>query len=403
MDVLQDKKILLIVTGSIAAYKSAVLARLLIKAGAEVQVIMTPASTEFISQLTLSTLSKKTAYLDMMDHGQWNSHVDFGLWADVILVAPATANTIAKMAGGIADNLALCVYLSAKCPVLVAPAMDLDMWKHPATQRNIETLEQYENTIIPVGSGELASGLSGEGRMAEPEEIISFLSDFFEKKKDDLTGKRVLITAGPTFEAIDPVRFIGNHSSGKMGLEIAKECFDRGALVDLVIGPNQLDIPQGISIRKVVSAAQMAEQVFSLQNETDIFIFSAAVADYTPASVSVTKIKKKEDAWELHLKKTTDIAAKVGAEKKDNQILVGFALETDQEIENAAGKMHKKHLDLIVLNSLQDEGAGFRLDTNKISILHRKNNKIEHFELKSKTLVAKDIVDRIVDLIPVKS
>lgn len=399
MDDLSNKKIVLIVTGSIAAYKSAVLVRLLIKAGAEVQVIMTQASTEFISQLTLSTLSKKPAFLDMMDHGQWNSHVDFGLWADAILIAPATANTIAKMANGIADNLALCVYLSAKCPVIIAPAMDLDMWKHHATQKNIKTLKQYQNSIIPVGLGDLASGLSGEGRMAEPEEIITFLQEFISKKKTDLAGKQVLITAGPTYEPIDPVRFIGNHSSGKMGLELAKECKGRGAEVHLVIGPNHLDIPEGISIRHVVSAAEMEKNVLDLKEKADILIFSAAVADYTPSATENKKIKKKENNWQLNLTKTVDIAAKVGAEKKAGQILIGFALETDHEIENAFSKLNNKNLDFIVLNSLNDEGAGFTFDTNKISILHRQNNKIEHFKLKSKSQVATDIIDRISELL----
>lgn len=400
MDSLHNKKIVLIVTGSIAAYKSAVLVRQMIKAGAEVQVIMTPASTEFISQLTLSTLSRKQAFLDMMDHGQWNSHVEFGLWADAILVAPATANTIAKMANGIADNLALCVYLSAKCPVIVAPAMDLDMWRHPATQKNIETLKQYQNGIIPVGEGELASGLSGEGRMAEPEEIISWMQSFFEKKKADLKGRKVLITAGPTHERIDPVRYIGNHSSGKMGLALARECFARGADVNLVIGPVDLNIPEGIQVSHVVSAEEMAREVFKLKNDADIIIFAAAVADYTPETTAENKIKKKEDSWQLHLKKTIDIAGQAGAGKKAGQILVGFALETDNEISHAWDKLQKKQLDLIVLNSLNDPGAGFSHDTNKITILHRQNNKIEHFELKSKNQVAQDIVDRISQLIP---
>lgn len=401
MDSLHNKKIVLIVTGSIAAYKSAVLVRQMIKAGAEVQVIMTPASTEFISQLTLSTLSRKQAFLDMMDHGQWNSHVEFGLWADAILVAPATANTIAKMANGIADNLALCVYLSAKCPVIVAPAMDLDMWKHPATQKNIETLKQYQNEIIPVGEGELASGLSGEGRMAEPEEIISWMQSFFEKKKADLKGRNVLITAGPTHERIDPVRYIGNHSSGKMGLALARECFARGADVNLVIGPVDLNIPEGIRVSHVVSAEEMAREVSKLKDDADIIIFAAAVADYTPETIAENKIKKKEDSWHLHLKKTIDIAGQAGAGKKAGQILVGFALETDNEISHAWDKLHKKQMDLIVLNSLNDPGAGFRHDTNKITILHSQNNKIEHFELKSKNQVAQDIVDRISQLIPV--
>lgn len=401
MDSLHNKKIVLIVTGSIAAYKSAVLVRQMIKAGAEVQVIMTPASTEFISQLTLSTLSRKQAFLDMMDHGQWNSHVEFGLWADAILVAPATANTIAKMANGIADNLALCVYLSAKCPVIVAPAMDLDMWKHPATQKNIETLKQYQNEIIPVGEGELASGLSGEGRMAEPEEIISWMQSFFEKKKADLKGRSVLITAGPTHERIDPVRYIGNHSSGKMGLALARECFARGADVNLVIGPVDLNIPEGIRVSHVVSAEEMAREVSKSKDDADIIIFAAAVADYTPETIAENKIKKKEDSWHLHLKKTIDIAGQAGAGKKAGQILVGFALETDNEISNAWDKLHKKQMDLIVLNSLNDPGAGFRHDTNKITILHSQNNKIEHFELKSKNQVAQDIVDRISQLIPV--
>jgi phosphopantothenoylcysteine decarboxylase/phosphopantothenate--cysteine ligase len=398
MDSLHNKKIVLIVTGSIAAYKSAVLVRQMIKAGAEVQVIMTPASTEFISQLTLSTLSRKQAFLDMMDHGQWNSHVEFGLWADAILVAPATANTIAKMANGIADNLALCVYLSAKCPVIVAPAMDLDMWKHPATQKNIETLKQYQNEIIPVGEGELASGLSGEGRMAEPEDIISWMQSYFEKKKADLKGRKVLITAGPTHERIDPVRFIGNHSSGKMGLAIARECIARGADVHLVIGPVNLTIPEGIQVSHVVSAEEMAREVFKVKDGADIIIFAAAVADYTPETIAEKKIKKKEDSWHLQLKKTIDIAGQVGADKKAGQILVGFALETDNEISHALDKLQKKRLDLIVLNSLNDAGAGFKHDTNKITILHSQNNKIEHFELKTKSQVAQDIVDRISQL-----
>ncbi|HAY71692.1 MAG TPA: bifunctional phosphopantothenoylcysteine decarboxylase/phosphopantothenate--cysteine ligase CoaBC, partial [Saprospirales bacterium] len=278
-------------------------------------------------------------------------------------------------------------------------SMDLDMWIHPATQKNIETLKQYHTGIIPVGSGELASGLSGEGRMAEPEEIMTYLHQYFNKKKTDLAGNRVLITAGPTYEPIDPVRFIGNHSSGKMGLELAKECKTRGAEVDLVIGPNHLDLPIGINIRQVTSAAEMEKNVMDLKETADILIFSAAVADYTPSTTESRKIKKKETNWQLNLTKTTDIAAKVGADKKEGQILVGFALETDHETENAFGKLTTKNLDLIVLNSLNDEGAGFTFDTNKISILHRLNNKIEHFELKSKSQVATDIIDRISELL----
>jgi phosphopantothenoylcysteine decarboxylase/phosphopantothenate--cysteine ligase len=393
--VLQDKKILLIITGSIAAYKSATLIRLFVKSGASVKVVMTAAATEFITPLTLSTLSKNKVLIDMMAEGEWNSHVDLGLWADLVLVAPATANSMAKMASGQADNLAMTTYLSAKCPVAIAPAMDLDMWSHPTTKNNIKTLEAFGNSIIPVDSGELASGLSGEGRMAEPEKILEFVRELFSKKKnEDLKGKKILITAGPTYEAIDPVRFIGNHSSGKMGLAIARICVSRGAEVRLILGPSSLDIPEGIKLTRVTSAAEMADAVSLYQERTDIFILTAAVADYTPVSSSKTKLKKGDETFELSLKRTMDIARSVGKTKRAHQILIGFALETDNALENARKKLKTKNFDFIVLNSLEDKGAGFRHDTNKITIIG-KDNKISNFELKSKDEVARDIVDHL--------
>jgi phosphopantothenoylcysteine decarboxylase/phosphopantothenate--cysteine ligase len=399
MSVLRDKKVLLIITGSIAAYKAAFLTRLLVKKGAEVRIVMTEAAQFFITPLTLSTLSQHKVLVDMMEEGEWNSHVDLGLWSDVVLVAPATANTIAKMAVGLADNLALTAYLSAKCPVVVAPAMDLDMWKHPATQKNIGQLMEYGHEIIPVEKGELASGLEGEGRMAEPEHIVQFLQKFFSKKKaSKLNGKKVLITAGPTYEAIDPVRFIGNHSSGKMGVALAQSCLQKGANVELVLGPSQVRVEPGIQVHHVVSAAEMAEKAFDIASDSDVIILAAAVADYTPDSSSEFKIKKGEGDWALALKRTTDIAQHLGKVKKEGQIIIGFALETDHALENAAKKLHKKNFDFIVLNTLEDQGAGFQHSTNKITILSRDNKKLE-FELKSKTEVAEDITSQIEMLI----
>lgn len=396
---LAKKHILLIITGSIAAYKSAYLTRLLIKAGAEVKVVMTPAASAFITPLTLSTLSKNKVLIDMMEEGEWNSHVDLGLWADLVLIAPATANTMAKMVAGIADNLALTTYLSAKCPVAIAPAMDLDMWKHPVTQENVNRLKAFGHQVIPVESGELASGLEGEGRMAEPENILSFVADFFSKKKEfDLAGKSVLITAGPTFEKIDPVRFIGNHSSGKMGVAIAAECARRGASVHLVLGPSVLEVDAPVDLIRVTSADEMAKATFNRAADADIIILAAAVADFTPVAPSEKKIKKSGENLTLELKRTQDIAASLGASKKKDQLLVGFALETDHAFENASKKLERKNFDFIVLNSLESEGAGFKHDTNKVTFIF-KDNKFREFELKSKKLVARDIVDQVLILL----
>jgi len=389
---LQGKKVLLGITGSIAAYKSALLCRLLIKEGCDVKVVMTSDAKSFISPLTLSTLSTHPVVDTISDGQSWNNHVDLGLWADVMIVAPSTANSIAKMANGIADNMLVAIYLSAKCPVLIAPAMDLDMWKHPSTINNLNLLISFGNKIIPVGNGFLASGLEGEGRMAEPEDIVTYLNSFFDKEMD-LAGKKVLITAGPTHEALDPVRFIGNRSSGKMGLALAEECVSRGAEVTLVLGPVSLKIDAKISrLIKVQSAQDMYEAANLHFDNSDLVIFAAAVADYMPATISDKKIKKTGNDMRIELVKTIDIATTIGARKKPNQTLIGFALETDDEISNAKLKLHKKNLDFIVLNSLKDNGAGFQHDTNKITIVN-KNGKEIPFELKSKSAVAKDIID----------
>lgn len=390
---LKGKKILLGVCSGIAAYKAAFLTRLLVKSGAEVQVIMTPGAKEFITPLTLSTLSKKPVYSEFTSgsNGEWNNHVELGLNADLILIAPATANTIAKMTNGMCDNLLLAVYLSARCPVMFAPAMDLDMLKHPATQKNIATLKSFGNILIPSGTGELASGLHGEGRLAEPEEILKFVEAFFNRKKK-LSGKKVLISAGPTYEAIDPVRFIGNHSSGKMGVALAEAAAEEGAEVFLVIGPSSVttDHPN-IKRTDVTSAQEMYDACTTLFKKADIAIMSAAVADYRPAKVSPVKIKKKDSSLSVELEQTKDILAQLGKTKKKNQLVVGFALETNNELENAKKKLRSKNLDFIVLNSLQNKKAGFRHDTNKISIIDS-NNKISNFELKNKDDVAKDII-----------
>lgn len=396
---MKGKKILIGVTASIAAYKIASLVRLLVKSGAEVQIIMTEEAKAFITPLTLSTLSKKPVYSDFIknDLGEWTNHVELGLWADLLLIAPASANTIAKMANGLCDNLLLATYLSAKCPVLVAPAMDLDMYKHPATKKNLQTLHSFQNIVMEARHGELASGLVGEGRMAEPEELMEELQNFFSKKKD-LINKRILITAGPTYEAIDPVRFIGNHSSGKMGLALAEQCYERGANVTLVCGPNQLNLGNyPFKSIEVKSAQEMYEACTQLYNNVDVAIMSAAVADYKVADIANQKIKKKEDTLQLTLNKTIDILSSLG-KQKDKQVLVGFALETENEKENAIGKLKKKNADMIVLNSLNDTGAGFGVDTNKISILH-KDNRIIEYGLKSKKDVAKDIINEIVSLL----
>ncbi|NND34279.1 MAG: bifunctional phosphopantothenoylcysteine decarboxylase/phosphopantothenate--cysteine ligase CoaBC [Saprospiraceae bacterium] len=391
---LEGKRILLAITGSIAAYKSAFLTRLLVKEGAEVQVIMTHASTQFISPLTFSTLSKKKVFIGVVGEDGWNSHVDLGLWADLMIIAPATANTLSKIVSGLCDDMVTACYLSARCKVMIAPAMDLDMWNHPATQRNIKQLQEDGCILIPVEDGELASGLIGPGRMAEPEQILEHIGQSIKKKSDILSRLKVLVTAGPTYEDIDPVRYIGNRSSGKMGLALAKVLVDRGAEVALVIGPNQLEIPElePLKVHRVTSALQMATVASNLWKECQVGIFAAAVADYTPAKRESQKIKKTDDKISLALVRTQDIAATLGSEKRPNQITVGFALETNDEEVNARQKIRKKHFDFIVLNSLRDSGAGFQHDTNKITILQANGEKFT-FPLKSKTEVAEDIVD----------
>ncbi|MGF7076918.1 bifunctional phosphopantothenoylcysteine decarboxylase/phosphopantothenate--cysteine ligase CoaBC [Mucilaginibacter sp. 3215] len=397
---LKDKHIVLGVCGSIAAYKSALLVRLLVKAGANVKVVMTADATNFITPLTLSTLSKNTALVDYFkaDTGEWNNHVELGLWADMMVIAPATANTLAKMSNGLCDNLLNAVYLSAKCPVYFAPAMDLDMWLHPATRQNVSRLQSFDNIMIPPGNGELASGLYGEGRMAEPEEIVAFL-EAEPKKKLRLAGHKILVTAGPTYEAIDPVRFIGNHSSGKMGFAIADELALMGADVTLVTGPTaQISKQQNIKRVNIISAAQMLEACLTAYGDAKACIMSAAVADYTPADVATQKIKKRDDDLRIELKKTTDILKTLGEAKREGQILVGFALETNDEEMNAITKLQKKNLDFIVLNSLNDAGAGFAGDTNKITIIDRELKKTT-FDLKSKEAVARDICNKVAQLI----
>ncbi len=393
---LKGKNILIGVTGSIAAYKSAFLIRLLVKAGANVKVVMTPASYDFITPLTLSTLSKNPVVTDFVKDktGQWNNHVELGLWADALIIAPASANTIAKMANGICDNLLLAVYLSARCKVYAAPAMDLDMYKHPATIENLKRLRSFGNEVINPRNGELASGLHGKGRMAEPEEIISFLEKELSKKKG-FSKKKVLVTAGPTYEAIDPVRFIGNHSSGKMGFAIAEELSEQGADVTLVCGPNSLQtIHKSITRIDVISAEELFTACIKVFKTVDVAILSAAVADYKPATTSKQKIKKSTASKNIEIIPTKDTLSELGKLKRSNQVLVGFALETENEIENAKTKIKNKNLDLIILNSLNDKGAGFKIDTNKITIID-KYNKINKFELKNKAEVAKDILREI--------
>ena len=398
MSVLNGKKILLGISGGIAAYKTAPLVRLLIKAGAHVQVVMTPASKDFVTPLTLSTLSKRPVFSEFYNkedkNEQWNNHVELALWADYILIAPATANTLSKMANGVCDNLLLATYLSAKCPVYFAPAMDLDMYKHPTTLDNFKKLESYKNTMIPAESGELASGLSGEGRMAEPENIISFLEKHIIEALP-LYGKKILITAGPTYEAIDPVRFIGNHSTGKMGYDIAKEAANLGAKVYLVSGPSHQKVNnQSIELIKVTTAEEMYQACHEKYHSVDVVIAAAAVADYKPKSVAQQKIKKSDATFSIELEKTKDILLSLGTQKK-NQFLIGFALETENEIENAKLKIQKKNLNLIVLNSLNDKGAGFGQPTNKVTFIDN-NFQIEPKELKSKEDVAVDIVEKII-------
>ncbi len=393
---LQGKKILIGVTGSIAAYKTASLVRLLVKAGMEVRVVMTRDAKEFITPLTLSTLSKNEVLSELTKADTWANHVMLGRWADLFLVAPLSCNTLAKMATGLCDNLLMAVYLSATCPVALVPAMDEDMWHHPATRWNLARVLSYGNRVIPVERGELASGLVGEGRMAEPEAILEWVIRWFGQSRQ-LQGKKALVTGGPTYEPIDPVRFIGNHSSGKMGLTLAEELASRGASVTLILGPVQGDVP-GVEIIRVNTAAEMYEECIARFDYTDIAVMAAAVADYTPTVVAGEKIKKRADAWSLELTKTRDILGALGDRKKPGQILVGFALETQDEKTHALGKMESKHADLIVLNSLRDAGAGFGYDTNKISIFG-KDGQEWSFGLKSKEAVASDIVDTIYKLI----
>ena len=395
---LQGKKIVLGVTGSIAAYKAAVLTRLLVKAGAEVKVVMTSSAKDFITPLTLSTLSKNPVLTEFIkdETGQWNNHVELGLWADVILIAPASANSIAKMANGICDNLLSAVYLSARCPVFLAPAMDLDMLAHTSTQENLKKITSFGNRLIDPGYGELASGLIGTGRMAEPEEIVSHLESFF-KNSQRLKGKSVLVTAGPTHEAIDPVRFIGNHSSGKMGFAIAESLANCGAQVNLITGPtSQHTSHPGISVKRILSAEDMYNACVELFPKTDIAVLDAAVADYKPIVIADQKIKKKDETLVLELTKTHDIAASLGKLKHNGQVIVGFALETEHEKSNAVKKLESKNFDLIVLNSLNDSGAGFGHDTNKISIIDKQQN-VRSFDLKNKREVAHDIVSAIIE------
>jgi phosphopantothenoylcysteine decarboxylase / phosphopantothenate---cysteine ligase len=398
MSVLSGKKIILGISGGIAAYKTATLVRLFIKAGAHVQVIMTPASKDFVTPLTLSTLSKNpvhsTFYDENDDNAQWNNHVELGLWADLIVIAPATANTLSKMTNGNCDNLLIATYLSAKCPVYFAPAMDLDMYKHPSTIASFDALHKFGNSIIPAESGELASGLSGEGRMAEPENIVAFLEADLEKKLP-LRGKKILITAGPTYEAIDPVRFIGNHSTGKMGFDIADCAANLGAEVVLVSGPSHLNVKnKAIQLIRVTTATEMYDACHEHYATMDVAICAAAVADYKPKNIATQKIKKADATLSIELEKTIDILASLG-EIKNNQFLIGFALETENEIENAKLKIQKKNLNLIVLNSLQDKGAGFGKPTNKVTFIDADFN-IEAMELKSKEAVSQDLINKII-------
>jgi len=398
MSALSGKKIVLGISGGIAAYKTAPLVRLFIKAGAEVKVIMTPASKDFVTPLTLSTLSKNpvhsTFFNDKDENAEWNNHVELGLWADLMLIAPATANTLSKMATGNSDNLLIATYLSAKCPVYFAPAMDLDMYRHESTLQSFKALQQFGNIIIPAENGELASGLSGEGRMAEPENILAFIEADLESKMP-LKGKKILITAGPTYEAIDPVRFISNHSSGKMGFDLANAAADLGAEVILISGPTHLKVQNSrVQLVPVVSAQQMYDACHQHFEEVDVTIAAAAVADYRPKNIADQKIKKTDANFTIVLEKTKDILASLGEIKK-NQFLIGFALETENEIEHAKQKIIKKNLDLIVLNSLQDEGAGFGKLTNKVTFID-KNFNIEPMALKSKEAVATDILNKII-------
>ncbi|MDF1576552.1 MAG: bifunctional phosphopantothenoylcysteine decarboxylase/phosphopantothenate--cysteine ligase CoaBC [Bacteroidales bacterium] len=398
---LAGKRVILGVTGSIAAYKAVYLLRLLMKEGAGVQVIMTPAAREFVGPVTFSSLSGKPVLSDFFssEGGDWNSHVEMGVSADLMLIAPVTATTLGKMAGGVADNLLVTTYLSARCPVVVAPAMDMDMYRHPSTQRNLDILKGYGVLFIEPGEGELASGLEGPGRMEEPENIIRYIRQIKSgPSKKKLLNKQVLVTAGPTHENIDPVRFIGNHSSGKMGFAIAEAFAAEGAKVSLVSGPVSLNSSaEGLEIIRVTSAGEMFDRCSALMEKMDVAVFNAAVSDFTPVFVSQGKVKRGKDEWTLRLKPTRDIAGEMGSRKRAGQILVGFALETDQELEHAREKLEKKNLDLIVLNSMKDKGAGFGTDTNRVTMIDRLGN-AEKYELKPKEQVAADLVQRVVNM-----
>ncbi|MCF8336210.1 MAG: bifunctional phosphopantothenoylcysteine decarboxylase/phosphopantothenate--cysteine ligase CoaBC [Bacteroidales bacterium] len=398
MSPLKGKNILLGITGSIAAYKAAMLVRLLVKEGAAVKVVMTEYAKEFITPLTMATLSKNPVFVDFFnpENGEWNSHVDLGSWADLYLISPATANTIGKMANGIADNLLLTTYLSATCDVMVTPAMDLDMYQHPANLKNIEMLRSYGNIVIEAVTGELASGLSGKGRMEEPENIVDRIKQHFASK-ETLSGQHYIVTAGPTYEGIDPVRFIGNYSSGKMGFAVAEALASCGAKVDLIAGPTSLNITDAnISLFQVNSAEEMYQQAVDKFPGSEGAVLSAAVSDFKPSRVYDKKVKKGRQTWRIELEPTRDIARELGHMKKENQLLIGFALETDNELENAVKKLENKNLDFIVLNTLNEEGSGFQFDTNKIKMID-KRQQVEEFELKSKKEVAMDIVRKVIE------
>ena len=398
MSSLKGKHILLGITGSIAAYKAAMLVRLLVKEEASVKVVMTQYAKEFITPLTMATLSRNPILVDFFnpENGEWNSHVDLGAWADLYLISPATANTIGKMAGGIADNLLLTTYLSAKCDVMVAPAMDLDMYQHPANLKNIETLRSYGNVIVEAATGELASGLTGKGRMEEPERIVDRIKHHFSSK-EALTGRRYLVTAGPTYEGIDPVRYIGNYSSGKMGFAIAEALASCGAEVDLITGPTHLKTAHAyINLIRVTSAEEMYQKAMDKFPGADGAVLSAAVSDFKPSGMYDKKVKKGRESWTIELEPTKDIASELGSMKKENQLLMGFALETDNALKNAVEKLKNKNLDFIVLNTLNEEGSGFQFDTNKVKIID-KQQQVEEFELKTKKEVAGDIVQKIIE------
>ena len=392
---MRDKNIILAVTGSIAAYKAAMLTRLFIKEGCTVQILMTPSAKEFVSPLTFSTLSKRRVLSDIIAEDEWNSHVDLGLWADAMVIAPATANTISKCANGQSDSLIVASYLSARCPVFIAPAMDLDMWHHASTKENLVSLANHGDLLIPVGHGELASGLTGDGRMAEPSEIVEFVKNYFDQKTP-LRGKKAVVTAGPTHEAIDPVRFLGNRSTGTMGIAIADVLSDLGAEVDLVLGPTHRSPDSKCNVIRVESADEMYKSTISSFESADIAVLAAAVADFTPKHTAKSKIKKSDEPMHIELERTTDIALELSKLKTTGQFVVGFALETESERDNAVKKLTRKKFDFIVLNSLNDEGAGFGPDTNKVKFIFPDNSE-KDFELKSKKEVARDIVREIVN------